>query len=274
MSELFGRRYELQIDDLKITGLDVSFEVGKSLSARTPNHAEVRVFNLAASTRKKLQELDDVFVELRAGYEKGGLPVIFRGDLREAVSVREGTEWVTTINAGDGQKARKISRINRTFPPGTSVADVIVACGKALRIDMGNAQLQALRAKLRGSKSNRFANGYVATGDALSQLDRACRSCGIEWSIQDNELQLLVIGKPLEQAVVVLRADTGLVGSPERGSKGITHARCLMIPELYPGRSVKLDAQQLKGVYRIETTKHVGDTAAQDWYVELELKAA
>jgi hypothetical protein len=114
--------------------------------------------------------------------------------------------------------------------------------------------------------------GYVASGDAVSQLDRVCRSCGLEWSVQDNQLQLLERGKALQEDGIVLAPGSGLLESPELGKGGVVRCKALMIPGLYPGRRVELRTQHVRGVYRIETTHHKGGfDAGDDWGAELEL---
>jgi hypothetical protein len=270
MTELFGRKVRVQVDELVIEGLDVAFEIVKSLSAKTPNSAEIRIWNLNAEHRKRLQELEKVFVSVEAGYEQG-TSLLFRGDLRDVLSTREGTNWLTTITSDSGRRARK-RRILKSFAPGASVQDVLVAAAKAMGVRLGNTAAKTVSAKIHGTQASAFFNGYALAGAIERELDRLARSCGLEWSIQDDELQFLDQGRPLQELGIELTPDTGLIGSPEPGNKGITEARCLMIPDLYPGRRVKLTSEHVSGIYRIETTRHLGGTAERDWYVELELR--
>ena len=65
--ELFGRRCSVQVDTLLLDGFDVAFEIKKSLAPKTPNAAELRVWNLNADHRKRLQELERGYVSVSAG---------------------------------------------------------------------------------------------------------------------------------------------------------------------------------------------------------------
>ncbi len=271
MTELFGRKVAVQVDKTLITGLDISFEIQKSLSPRTPNSAEVRVWNLNADHRKQLQELEKVYVSLEAGYEQG-TSLLFRGDLRDATSRREGTDWVTTITSGSGERGRK-KRVVKSFAPGASVRDVLSAVAKAMGVRLGNTAVKTVNAQIRGTRASKFFNGYAIAGDAERELDRLALMCGLEWSIQDDELQFLDAGEPLQEHGIKLAPDTGLVGSPEPGNKGLTQVVCLMIPDLFPGRKIELQSEHVKGLYRIETSRHIGGTAEREWYVELELRS-
>lgn len=268
--DLFDRVYSLQIEDMHLSGLNISFEVKRSLSAKVANSAEIKVFNLSENSRKKLQAMRDVFVSLEAGYAQGS-SLIFRGDLREAWSSKDGNEWTTLITSDDAAKARKKKRINQSFPAGTSVATVITACAKALQVGLGNVTKKAAGATLWNVTPASFHTGYVASGDALSQLDRVCRSCGLEWSIQDNQLQLLDRGAPLEEKGILLSPSSGLVGSPELGKGGVVRCTTLMIPGVYPGRRVQLESEHVSGVYRVETTHHKAEFEGDSWGADIEL---
>jgi hypothetical protein len=230
----------------------------------------MRIWNLNAEHRKRLQELETVYVSLEAGYV-GGTSLLFRGDLRDVISTREGTDWVTTITSDSGRRARK-RRILKSFAPGATVENVLNAAAKAMGVRLGNTAAKTVSAKIQGTQASKFFNGYALAGAIEGELDRLARSCGLEWSIQDEELQFLDQGMPLQELGIELSPDTGLIGSPEPGNKAITEARCLMIPDLFPGRRIRITSEHVTGIYRAETTKHVGDTAGHDWYVDLELR--
>lgn len=268
---LFGRKIIVQVHNLKVSALTVSFDIVKSLAAKTPNTAEIRIHNLNPDHRKQLQELEKVYVSVEAGYEEG-TELIFRGDLRDVVSAKEGTDWITTITSDSGRRARK-RRILKSFAPGASVSDVLTAAAKAMDVRLGNTALKTVAAKIKGTQSDKFFNGYALAGAIDSELDRLTRSVGLEWSIQDEELQFLDKGQALKSQGVKLTDKTGLVGSPEKGNKGVVDARALMIPELVPGRRVEVEAEHVKGVFRIETAKYRGGTHDKDWYVDLQLRA-
>lgn len=269
---LFHRSYKLQVEDYDVTGLQVRFTVRRSLSSKTSNRAEIEVVNLSEATRKRLHAMHAVFCSLEAGY-RGATSLIFRGDLVEAWSSREGTDWFTTITSDDGGKARKSKRASFSFPPGTSLERIITGVAGSLGVGRGNVDAIAKGARYVGTKLATVTKGYTASGDAIAALDRAARSAGYEWSIQDNELQFLQVGSTTSDAPVLLTPDTGLVDSPELGKDEHVKARALIIPGLYPGRQVELQSRHTTGVFRIETTTHHGDYNGQNWYCDLELSA-
>lgn len=270
-STLFGRRVTVQVSTLLLEGFDVSFDISKSLSPKTPNTAELKIWNLNAAHRKQLQEAERVFVSIEAGYESG-TSLLFRGDLRDVVSLRESADWVTTVTSDSGRRARK-ARIVKSFAPGSTVGDVLNAAAKAMGVKLGNSAQRIVNAKITGTSASSFFNGYALAGAIEHEIDRIARSCGLEWSVQDDELQFLDFGAPLAQIAVKLTPETGLIGSPEPGNKGIVEARTLIIPDLYPGRRVEVQSEHVQGMFRVETTKHSGSTFGRDWYVDMQLKS-
>jgi hypothetical protein len=269
-TRLFGRRCRVQVETFGLEGFDVRFEITKSLAPKTPNAAELQIYNLNTAHRQQLQELEKVYLNIEAGYESG-MSLLFRGDLRDVVSTRQGPDWVTTITSDSGRRARK-KRIVKSFAPGSSVGSVLNEAAKAMGVRLGNTAQRVVNARIAGTQATKFFNGYALAGAIDEELDRLARSCGLEWSIQDDELQFLEYGKPLAQLAVKLTSDTGLLGSPEPGNKGIVEARCLIIPDLYPGRRIEMQSEHVRGMFRVETTKHVGSTFGAEWYIDLQLK--
>ena len=100
------------------------------------------------------------------------------------------------------------------------------------------------------------------------------QSAGLEWSIQNGNLQLLGRGAALAAKAIVLRADTGLIGVPSIDSEGVVRARSLIVPDLFPGRKVEILSQAVRGFFAIEKATYTGDTTAgaQEWYVDIEAK--
>jgi len=271
VTTLFKRDVSLQVADLRLEGFDLSFVVTRSLSSKTPNTAEIRVWNLNADHRKRLQEAEQVYVSLEAGYV-GATSLLFRGDLRDASSTREGADWITAITSDAGRRARK-ARIVKSFAPGATVASVLQDAAKAMGLKLGNSAQRVVEAKIAGTAATQYFNGYALAGAVEDEIDRIARSCDLEWSVQDDELQFLDYGKPLSQLAVKLTPQTGLIGSPEPGNKGLVDVRSLIIPDLYPGRRVEVQSEHVRGFYRIEVSKHTGQTAGKDWYVDLQLKS-
>ncbi len=105
------------------------------------NVCQVRLYNLSADVRNAVRfnpsNLGQSLqwpIELRAGYgpNPAALPVIFQGNVSQAWSVREGTNFITQIECFDGGAAYQQGQTNQEFPAGTTTQAVIATLAKTL----------------------------------------------------------------------------------------------------------------------------------------------
>lgn len=268
--QAFRRAYRLTIGDLSITELDIEFTITRSLK-KEPNTADIRIRNLHPDNRRRIEQARSVRVVLEAGYAPPlGTSMIFAGDLREIYTERDGADWVTHVATGDAEQTSKKARIHITFQPGTAVRKVIEETAKKLIGSYGN--LKSIANIEVPNLGEKFNTGTVVSGNAAKELDRLLLSAGLEYSVQNGVLQVVKRGEGLDGTAILLTPATGLVGSPSVSSDGTVRFRCLMIPDLFPGRKVQLDAINAKGVFIVDACKYVGDTASNDWIVDCEAK--
>jgi hypothetical protein len=267
----FGRTCRLVAGGLDLTGFDTEFDVERTVDP-APNKAEVRIFNLNDEHRKQLEGQKSIPVELYVGYEEDGSSgLIFQGSLRTAYSEHLAPDWVTTLNSGDGDRVANAARVSKSFKPGTLFNTILDDLAGSLGVGLGNAR-QAFKQGRYADGVTELLGGGVIQGSADKELRRLLGSAGLEYSIQNGELQVLPIGKALSGVAQLLSPQTGLVGSPKRGAKGRLKLRALLLPEVFPGRKVQVDARDVKGFFRVEKAHYKGAIAGQDWYMDLELK--
>jgi hypothetical protein len=288
----FTRGYRIVIGDTEVdasagvglSGMRIAFQVERD-HKRIPNNAELEVWNLARTTRDRLAKLTSVPVRIDAGYLGTDVSTIFLGDLRAAHTRREGPDLITRVSAGDGAVRCRIAKISKTFPAGTKLGSVIESLGRALGVKPGN--LSAFSSARLTSGSDRLARSLTINGAVYDELERICRSCGLEWSVQDSELQLTERGQPVPgggSLGPLLQADSGLVGTPEVEqlteaskddpllTKGTTLVSgvCLLRSDLRPGLPFRVASEAFTGNLVCRTTVHRGDShgSGPDWVVE------
>lgn len=274
MADLFRRELALIVGGRQVAGLRVAFRATKTLASK-PNAIEIRVWNLAPETRAAAQE-KGAGVMLSAGYE-GDARLLFVGDVDLVTHEREGPDWVTTLQAGDGLNAVRQGRIMEAFAAGAKVSDVVRKLAGSMKVSMGNA-LEELKTGGVDGAIDSFANGLIVNGPVHEEMNRIARATGFEWSVQDGALQILKTGKANSKEAVVLSPSTGLIGSPTPaivatqggGKRKVVRARSLLNGDLAPGRAVQIDGAAVRGWYRIEKVQMVGDTYGQDWFSDLE----
>lgn len=280
MAELFNRQFAVTVGTTRIATrnqerahsmLRIAFKVEKS-TRREPNKVELSIWNLSEQTRKELHLPKFVPVEIQVGYT-GKVFTIFTGDLTYVQSARQGADWVTKLQAGDGTKQLRTARITESFAPGVTIVDVAKRAADKLGLPLGNLLDKINGGSVRG-KTDSFPKGYQMSGKAEDELDKVLRTMGFEWSVQDGKLQVAEPGKAVDATIVSLSPDTGLVGSPEKGEKGVIKFRSLMQPDLAPGKTVRLTSRDNPGGadFKIERVVYTGDTFGTDWYIDIEGK--
>lgn len=281
MTTLYDRDYRLVVNALEVSQLDIKFAVTRSLK-KTDNTAEITIYNLREDHRKQIEDQAVARCTLEAGYRRDPasqdhsptMSLIFAGDCREINSIRNDADWETTVSSRDGKKKRKkgttVGRVAKGFAPGVSIKTVIQECAKAMHVGVGN--LSAL-SKVEFPKAGAiFPNGTVLNGDAAEELEEILRSAGLEYSIQNGVLQILTRGQALAGTAVVLSPETGLVDSPTISSDLTARGRCLLEPDIFPGRKLQLKARNVSGFFRFSKCDYSGDTREKDWFVDFEAR--
>jgi hypothetical protein len=260
---------------LDVSGLDVDFSVEKSLKPSEPNTCAIKVYNLSRTSREKLSGGHSLTVRLEAGYV-GGISQLYFAGARSAwtTSDSRGT-YVTHIESTDsiarptGVKATNKPQpgangnIYRTSGPRVPLADAFRTIAAAFGIGEGN--LKTALANMHGANLT-AVNGSALLGNGARRMTDLCRSAGLEWSIQDNNLQLINIGQVLSTTRAILVSEgTGMEGSPSVDSQGALSVKTRLIPGLAPGVLVNIQSLFVNGGYRVEKCRYVGSTRGRDW---------
>lgn len=235
-----------------------------------------RIFNLNESTRRDIyQDWNDQgsyrSVTVRAGYRSWAtvygppdpngvqnlqsLPLIFSGNIMKASSQREGSSWVTQIDAWDGGFACSQSDVNTPLAPAIETqqqfAQLIQAMGSTVSVGYIDPNLNAdlLRGvSLVGSPWNKIqqmANALYAT--AFIDLGK-----------------VYVIGNGtfvpnLTGGLDIISASTGLLDTPQKQNTKITF-RMLFEPRLKIAQQIILQSIETvnNGSFAIAGLDHVG----------------
>lgn len=271
VSSSAARRFFAQAPNaVVVEGLRVQFRVEKNLASE-PNTCDVTITNLAERTRGEVQDRP-LYVRVDAGYD-GELQRLFTGDLRWSNSVRNGADWETTLQLGDGARAFAFGRVNRSFRGGVTARTAVVEAADALGLTV------KLSARAEAELQSQFAGGLSLIGLARDTLDQVLTPFGMSWSIQDGRLQILLADEARPEAPVLISQDTGMIGSPEfgapetKGKKPILKFKTLLHPELTPGTLVSVQSATINGRFRCERVAHMGDSRGREWYTEVEAKA-
>jgi hypothetical protein len=293
------KRVSFVVADNAGNGLDLSdmqlkFEV-VSASLQTMKHLQIRIYNLAPSTAKQIQQ-EFTQVRLSAGYQGAGpYGVIFTGMV---TMVRLGKENAVDsfvdIVAGDSDIGYNWSTTSAALAAGWTQADVHDRLVKALE------PYQVTAGETPTLSTTRMPRGRVLYGMTRDQLRTFSLTNGMEWTIQDGQLKLTDETGYLPGGVITLSPSTGLVGSPDLTLDGLS-CRALLNPNLGTGRAVQVETALINtvtftsgeqinrgplpptlpqsqpssnGLYKVYRLTHSGDTRGNEWYSEIVCVAA
>ncbi len=277
MGDVFDRKIRLKFSTTSpgvklpptIENLNIGFTVNRTLE-KEPSTLEATVFNLSEETRRLMQQDARMIVTLEAGYGKN-VHALFVGDLRSVRNRREPPVLATDIEAGDGERGAK-NWARKWFPKGTTVGKVFEYLAKTAGYGKGNIH-RVININDERGLPNRLENGMHVRGYAVDELAELSKSRGIEFSVQDGEVQILEYGKAKEGVPVTLISPlTGLIGYPSVDNDGIMTLNHRLLPNVFPGSLVDVKSLFVTGRYRVLRALYSGSLFGEDFNIELEGK--
>lgn len=257
---------------LRVRDLRITFDITKTKGSTT-NKAKIKITNLSQETRAKLRE-KDALVRLYAGYEGDlGAVLIFVGNTQHLVNEWQTPDIVTSIEAQDGQKVLRQTRISFSYNTRTAINTIVNRIAGEIGIPLK-----------QDFTIDGYYNGFSFNGLAKDALDAICRKTGYSWSVQDNEIQIVKKDGSTNTTAVKLSPETGLINQPERmadqegqfedalQSELAWKITSLLNPRLQAGGLVQLESKQATGTFIIEKVRHYGDSRGKEWYSEIEVK--
>lgn len=260
----FNRIYQLSVGLYNGGVLNVAlpftceFDITRN-TLTSANVAQFRIYNLSQKNRGQLLRnaldygLPFQSVTFRAGYGTGVPPIMFTGNVSQAWSVREGTNFITTIECYDGGYAFINGTYDRTWIAGTPRNVIIADMMNTLPFVTVGA-IGDFPDPIPPGRNNTYSG---RTTDLLKELTGGAFfiDSGKAYALKTNEYLLRANG------VTVVNAATGLLGTPVL-ERSILHFEMLMEPGLNIGESVLLQSSTAdaiyNGQYKITAVKHRG----------------
>jgi len=234
--------------------LDYTFDV-ENTTGKSPNKAQVTIYNLSDASKAKLEKPNQL-LQIIAG--EGTAGQLFLGDIsrKEVKHSYQPPNWQTEIKAADGRRLFRESRFIQSYPARTPrsliLSDVISTMGAKRGFIDPSIPERVYPAALNFARPCRKVLSWLLAPD------------GATWSLQSGAVQILAAGTPKRGQSLLISADTGMVGSPTKTSKGVEF-EMLLSPSVQPGAVVVFDARKLKGGYKITKAKHSGSRVGQPW---------
>lgn len=256
------------------SGLRVNFSIEKG-RLPNPNTSKIQIYNLSKSSRSFVEQKNQVLI-LEVGYAPPGAePVhelIASGDVKKISNEKNGVDWLTTFELGDGEVALQETLINKSFEAGASLTKMIKETAKSFGKAVNN---------ISGITEKTFKSGVTLSGSAKQIMSELVESGGAEWSIQDDEIMVLGKRETTAEEAILISENTGMIESPVKTDDGI-EVQSLLLPRIRPGRKIMIesagtffDAQRgtsrpFTGEYSVRKVTHTGDTLEGAWMSSIE----
>lgn len=279
-SAKFDRKFYITVVELK-TGNAITKTIGLPLTTKfsimrtwgkQAGTASIQIFNLNKDTRSFLRkDLTDLggthLVSFTAGYGTE-VSTIFEGLLQHGFSVRQGVDYITTLNVSDLSDAFTNATFSNAFKSGTTVGTIVKNIAKSM--EQYGIKLGVVSRTISG-KSKR---GTSLTGKAIDLLDELV---GGQYFVDNGVLNVLADDEYIDGEVLLVNSIYGLIGKPRREGQNIV-ITMLLEPRAYVGQRtiIKLtnDSDDFNGTYYVRSVSHtgtiseaVGDTAMTELYL-------
>lgn len=256
----FDRNYQLTIgiDNRAIIvrpPMRIVFGVDKAIS-KSLSKMSLQVYNLKESSRLAVvKDSDDqrrIPVILQVGYN-GTLQTIFKGDVTDGSTQREGADFISSFNCLDGGDDFLYAFTSRTVRgKDTAISEILKDTPNTTR-----GRITAQRAITRPK---------VLVGNSF-QLIQESLDPGEEWFIDNEQLFIAKSDEVVSSYIPVVSAGTGLLNTPEREEKQVTF-QTIMNPSIKLGGRVQLKsvtAPYLNDVYKVTAISYTGDYDGTVW---------
>ncbi len=250
----FGRTYRLDV--FTPTGKQVTIEPPRTIkfgvtrnTLASANRASIEIINLGPPTRNQI--FKDRFsiaeywrVQLQAGYNNR-LHEIFTGNIHEAFSNKDKTEWKTSLDCFDGMDAIQNGFTSITVEKNTPKQNYL----KQIVNDMPNVITGLFGSPAQGESPR----GKALIGQSSSILSQETNG---KWFIDKEKLNILADTEVLPGSVIKLDPDD-LLSTPRR-REAFLDVQVLFEPQVQIGRVYEIESLEARynGQYKIVGFNH------------------
>lgn len=233
--------------------LTIEFDIDRNILS-SASDATIRIYNLSKTTRNKIYK--DSYstnlyqkIQLRAGYGSN-IPIIFKGNVRQASTAREGTNTpVTTISCYDGGFEFVNAYFQNNYKKGVPVSKILD--------EILSSMSQTLTKGKISDYSETLPRGNSISGnsaDLAASLSSNGFFCDLETvhCLKDNDC--------LPGSIKVINSSSGLLGIPQR-EKLVLNIDMIFEPRFMIGQLITLESitdEKFNGPYKIVGIRHQG----------------
>ena len=255
----FGRNYILTVESVDGSSITIQppftleFDITRN-TLSSANVASFRIYNLNENSRNQIRKDQNDSLNLKkisflCGYGKQ-LSVVLSGNIDIAWSERQGSNFITNIEAYDGGFAFANAIVNQQFSAQTTNKAIIKNLVKNL--EKYGVQPGAIGEYAGAISRGNSYNGNTA--DILAELTNG------GFFIDNSKAYALGDNESLGGEVQVINSKTGLLGTPVK-EQTYVNFNMLFEPRLFLGGIIRIESETLKAVntdYIVKSLHHRG----------------
>lgn len=237
----------------------IEFDITHNIMS-SANVAQIRIYNLNPNTRNQLRFniMDGTSIYrsliLQAGYGQGPFPTIFKGNINQAWSVREGVDFVTTIECFDGGFALN-NGLADSLPPFPANTPYSTAY-KSMMAAFPQTTLGAI-----GNFPGNLPRGNSFSGPLVDSLNNEVDGGqGNKFFIYNEQAYLLNDFECVAGEMPLINSQSGLLNTPIRELNRLTFDM-VFEPRIFLAQKIELQSdtdQNFNGFYKVNSIKHRG----------------
>lgn len=257
-----------------IEDLYIRFRIRKEVT-NTPLEGVIDIYNLNESNETRIRERAER-VLLEAGYEDGGLEVIFDGAVRRVKRQRVDLDRITRIHVG-GKTSRAETLLSerrsifmRTYEGTVTVRDII-------RDGVAELGLVLDEASFAQVPADAVETDFRYNGSTQLMMQERLRPLGIDWYEEDGVIYFSAYRKSADDRLdgVLISERSGMIGTPTTTDDGV-RVRTMLDPRLRLDTRFRIESSVLdrpaagdavneaaaelaNGTWKIISVTHSGD---------------
>lgn len=217
------------------------------------NTGNFQIYNLgydvqALLWKDRFDQTKYITMWVYAGYEDI-MPLIFMGDVQECTSYRNGVDFITDIQATDGGYLFQYGFVNKTFSKDTDFKFLI----QELLAGVPTCKVGYITSNVKQMRKR----GRTFIGQTMKLLE----AYDFDKVFVDNgELHILGENDVIPGQLMVLNADSGMIGTPRR-SETTLNVDTIFEPQLVVGQALSLQSKIypfLNQNYKLVGLRHYG----------------
>lgn len=249
--------------------LRIQFDIDKN-AVGSSNKSKITVYNFSLQTRQSIKK--GWVLRLQAGYN-GLVETIFFGNVPAGAGVkskRDGPDIVTELECGDGENAIAYATLDKSYPSGTTLAQIITDLGSAMGATV-NGQPGVGAGVIAGIPAIVFNNGRHVRGSVRDSLETLLTPYNLRWNVHNGNLNILPRGASNGQTAILVSRATGMIGVPSYNNDLLQFTN-LLNPKLVPDALIQMESENtaLNGFYKLNRCHYEGDTHDTKWQVACE----